>query len=264
MKISMIQMDVRFAEPDCNFEHAAEMVRRAVQERPDGAKPDVVTLPETFNVGFFPRENLQGLSDKDGQRTKQVFSALAKELDVNIIAGSVANLKEGGVYNTCHIFNRSGGVAATYDKTHLFSPMDEHKYFSKGQRLTTFELDGVSCGIVICYDIRFVELVRALALKTIDVLFVVAQWPKVRLPHWQTLNRARAIENQMFVCCTNSCAVAGEVKYGGHSSLINPWGEVLAEGGEEEEIVHGELDLSIVKGIRESINVYRDRRPDLY
>ncbi len=259
MKVSAIQMDMKLSDPDYNFAHAVELVKKAAQT---GA--DVITLPETWNVGFFPSENLEALSDRDGQRVRETFGPLAKELGVNIVAGSVANVKNDKIYNTCYIFNREGEVVADYDKTHLFTPMGEHRSFAFGDRLVTFSLDGARCGIVICYDIRFLELVRSLALRKLDLLFVVAQWPSIRTRHWEILNTARAIENQMFVVATNSCGTAGKTKFGGHSILLDPWGEVLALGGEEEEILTAELDFEVVRGIRESINVYRDRRPSLY
>lgn len=259
MKVSAIQMDMRLGDPDYNFAHAVALIRQAAQQ-----KPDVITLPETWNVGFFPKENLAALSDCDGARVKSVFGPLAQELGVNIIAGSVANQKDGKIFNTAHIFDRNGKLVADYDKTHLFTPMGEDNYFENGSRVVHFELDGVRCGIVICYDIRFLELVRTLALQKIDVLFVVAQWPDKRVFHWNILNRARAIENQMFVVCTNSCGLAGDTRYGGNSALIDPWGETIATAGTGEEIITGELDMSIITGIRESINVFRDRRPALY
>ena len=259
MRVSAIQMDMKLGEPEYNFAHAVELVRRAAAT---GA--DVVTLPETWNVGFFPSENLEALSDREGERVKATFGPLAKELGVNIVAGSVSNVRGGKIYNTSYTFNRQGEVVADYDKTHLFSPMGEHHSFEFGERLVTFELDGVRCGIVICYDIRFLELERSLALRGIDLLFVVAQWPKLRTRHWEILNTARAIENQMFVVATNSCGTAGQTKYAGHSILLDPWGEVLVLGGEGEQILTADLDLEVVRGIRESINVYRDRRPALY
>lgn len=85
MKVSLIQMDMKFASPDENFAHAEELIRQAAQSH-----PDVITLPETWNVGFFPKENLAELSDKDGARVKETFSRLASELNVNIVAGSVS------------------------------------------------------------------------------------------------------------------------------------------------------------------------------
>lgn len=260
MKISMIQMDMKLGEPEYNFKHAKELIRRAAETE----HPDIITLPETWNVGFFPHEHLEELSDNDGKRVREEIGGLAKELHVNIVAGSVSNNWDGKVYNTAYIFDRDGREVASYDKTHLFSPMGEDSYFKKGDGLCTFTLDGMSCGLVICYDIRFCELIRATALKGIDTLFVVAQWPDKRVRHWEILNTARAIENQMFVSCTNSCGRAGETKYAGHSAVIDPWGEPLVVGGEEEEILTAELDLGVLDGIRNSINVYRDRRPELY
>lgn len=260
MKISIIQMDMRLGEPDYNFAHAQELIRKTVEAE----HPDVVTLPETWNVGFFPKENLEQLADQDGARTKSVIGALAKELSVNIVAGSVANLRDGALYNTAFVFDRNGEVVAEYDKTHLFTPSGEHNFFAWGRKAVDFELDGVHCGIIICYDVRFTELVRTLALRGIQLLFVVAQWPELRTYHWDTLNRARAIENQMFVVCTNSCAMAGQTKNAGHSALIDPWGETVVAGQGEEVVLTGEADLSIVENIRNSINVYRDRRPQLY
>ncbi|MDY4784999.1 carbon-nitrogen family hydrolase [Pygmaiobacter massiliensis] len=260
MKISLIQMDVRLGEPDFNFAHAEELVRRAVATE----HPDVVTLPEAWNVGFFPKGHLEELADQNGARVKQVFGALAKELSVNIIAGSVANLRDSALYNTSFVFDRSGNLVAEYDKTHLFTPSGEHRFFTLGNHVVDFTLDGVHCGLVICYDIRFVELVRTLALRGIDLLFVVAQWPEMRGFHWDTLNRARAIENQIFVACTNASGTAGKIKNAGHSALIDPWGETLVMGHDTECILTAEADLSVVQNIRNSINAYRDRRPELY
>lgn len=259
MKVSMIQMDMLLGDPAYNFSHAEELVRKAAKE-----KPDVITLPETWNVGFFPKENLAALADQNGENVKKQFSSLAKEYNVNIIAGSVANCKDNKVYNTSYTFDRQGICIASYDKTHLFTPMGEDDYFATGDSITTFTLDGIRCGILICYDIRFLEIVRCVALTNIDVLFVVAQWPEARAHHWNILNTARAIENQMFVCCTNSCGTAEETKYGGHSAIINPWGDIVTCADNQETILTGELDLSIVHEIRSSINIYRDRRPKLY
>lgn len=260
MKISMIQMDMRFGNPDYNFAHAKELIARGVKEE----KPDIITLPETWNTGFFPRENLEDLCDNDGARVKEEIGSLAAEYGVNIVAGSVANVRDGEIYNTAYVFDRKGRCVAAYDKTHLFSPMEEDAYFKKGTELCTLELEGVGCGLVICYDIRFCELIRAVALRGIEILFVVAQWPGIRAFHWETLNRARAIENQIFVSCTNSCGIAGETKYGGRSAMIDPWGETIKKAGETEEIISAEIDLGCIQKIRDSIHVFHDRRPDLY
>ena len=259
MKISCLQMDMQFKEPLKNYEKAEKLIRKAAK---DGAK--TVVLPETFNTGFFPRENLESFCDNNGEMTKKILGSLAKELGINIVAGSVSNIKNGKVYNTSYIFNKGGEVIAEYDKTHLFTPMQEHHFYQKGNKLTRFDIDGIKCGVIICYDIRFPELTRSLSVDGLDLLFVVSQWPKVRIPHLLALTRARAIENQMFVVCCNSCGKADETVYGGNSSIHDPWGEMLSKADEGEEIISAEIDTSILSQIRSSINVFNDRRVELY
>lgn len=259
MKVACLQMDMLLGKPEENFSHAAELVKRAMKD-----KPDVLVLPETWNTGFFPRENLQALCDRDGIQVKQVFGALAERNQVNIVAGSVSNVRGGKVYNTAMVFDRTGACIASYDKTHLFTPMGEDNYYTPGDRLCTFVLDGVKCGLIICYDVRFPELTRSLTVPGLDMLFVVSQWPKVRTFHLRSLTTARAIENQMFLVCCNSCGTAGQTVYGGNSAIIDPWGETVALAGETEEILTADCDLQILTNIRGSIPVFRDRRPSLY
>lgn len=259
MKVACLQMDMLLGKPEENFSHAAELVKRAMKD-----KPDVLVLPETWNTGFFPRENLQALCDRDGSRVRQVFGALAERYQVNIVAGSVSNVRGGKVYNTAMVFDRTGACIASYDKTHLFTPMGEDNYYTPGDRLCTFVLDGVKCGLIICYDVRFPELTRSLTVPGLDMLFVVSQWPKVRTFHLRSLTTARAIENQMFLVCCNSCGTAGQTVYGGNSAIIDPWGETVALAGETEEILTADCDLQILTNIRGSIPVFRDRRPSLY
>ena len=260
MKVACIQFDMAFAKPDENFDRAVALVEKAASE---GA--DTVLLPETWNTGFFPKENLSDLADCNGQRTRAVFGPLAKSLNVNIVAGSVANRKDDGIYNTAFVFNREGVCVAEYDKTHLFSPMGEDKFFKKGNHTCTFTLDGVRCALIICYDVRFPELTRKMTVKGVDMLFMVSQWPLVRVPHLDALTKARAIENQMFVVCCNSAGKAGDTVYGGNSSVNDPWGVTIAHAkGSEEEIIFADCDTTILEGIRNSINVFADRRADLY
>ena len=254
MRVAMIQMDMQLGKPEANFEKAEKLVRMAAE-----LKPDVITLPETWNTGFFPRENLKEASDVDLEQTKKLFSRLAKEYRVNIIAGSVANCRDEKIYNTAAVFNRDGEVVMEYDKVHLFSPSGEHEYFEHGKNICNFELDGIPCSLVICYDIRFPEMIRSEMLAGSKVQFVVAQWPDTRLLHWDTLNRARAIESQSFLCCTNSVGTAGNTKCGGHSAVYGPMGECLVLGGEAEQILMADMEIGAVDGVRDSINVYRDR-----
>ena len=259
MKLALIQMNMAAGKPEENFARAKDLIQKA-----NKGKPDVILLPETWNVGFFPKENLAERADENETRVKAEIGALAKALGVNIVAGSVANVRNGRVYNTSVTFDRQGNVVNVYDKTHLFSPMGEHEYFQKGGRVARFSLDGYACGVIICYDIRFPELTRTMAVQGLDFLFVVSQWPKVRVPQLKALLRARAIENQCFACVCNSCGTFGETVYGGNSLVFDPLGEQLAEAGAGEEILFADCDPSGLQTIRETINVFRDRRPELY
>lgn len=259
MKIACLQMNMTLGDPNKNFAAVHGLVAQAMESR-----PDVLVLPETWNTGFFPREGLKQQCDSDGQRTKEEIGALAKQYGVNIIAGSVSNLRDDRVYNTAMIFDRSGACIAQYDKTHLFTPMGEDAFYTPGHRLCTFTLDGIRCGIIICYDVRFPELTRSLTVPGLDLLFVVSQWPKVRTFHLRSLTTARAIENQMYVVCCNSCGTAGETVYGGSSAIIDPWGETLALAGESEQILCADCAMQTLENIRSTIPVFRDRRPELY
>lgn len=258
-KIALIQMDSAFAEPTKNFSHALDLLNKAMKEN-----PDILVLPETFNTGFFPTANLKSLADKNGEQTKTLFSSYAKENKVSIVAGSVTTLKNDNIYNTAYIFNKNGNLIAEYDKIHSFTPSGEHNYYTGGKNLVTFNLEGLKCGIIICYDIRFCELVRSLALQGLDLLFVPAHWPLIRKKHWINLVTTRAIENQMYVCAVNACSKTENTIYGGNSLLVNPWGDELCHLNEKESIGYGNIDVSIIKDIRESINVFRDRKPNLY
>lgn len=253
MKISIVQCKLEMGAVEINFDTVEKKIRKASE-----SNPDVIVLPEMWNTSFFP-ENVKELADKNSENSKKLLSKLSKELNVNIVGGSVSNIRDEKLYNTAYIYDRNGKEIASYDKVHLFSPSGEGEVFEKGDKLVTFELDGIKCGIIICYDVRFLEWVRKYALEDIQVLFNPAAWPAKRATHWDTLNRARAIENQMFVVCVNSIG-----DFGGHSAIIDPWGEYLVEPFEEDEIKSAELDFSVIKDIRESINVFRDRRPELY
>ena len=257
LRVACAQMDMRLGDADCNFAHAEELVRAAAERE----RPDVVVLPETWNTGFFPKD-LSTCADRDGQRTRETFSRLARELNVHIVAGSVADARDGRFYNTAYVFDRTGAVVAEYDKTHLFTPSGEHQSFRPGSHTCRFTLEGRSCGLIICYDIRFPELTRTMTLEGVDLLFVVAQWPAKRAMHLETLSRARAIENQMFLALCNSAA--SDTACGGGSAVIDPWGQDLARAGTGEEIISAQADFSVIQGIRDSINVFHDRRPELY
>lgn len=258
-KIAIIQMNSILADPEQNFKKAETLLKQTVV-----SEPDIIVLPETWNVGFFPKENLHKLADSEGKESQQLLSSISKQYGVNIVGGSVAICENNKIYNRTYVYNRVGNLISQYDKIHGFSPSGEHEYFTAGTKSHRFKLDDIPCSSIICYDIRFPELIRTETIKGIDLFFIPAEWPTIRMNHWITLNKARAIENQMYLCAVNSCGYAGDVKYGGNSLLISPWGDEILHLGDEEEIQVGEIDLDIIADIRESINVFRDRVPSCY
>lgn len=261
LNICLIQMDIQIGEPDTNEAHLMMQLNRAILEA--GSKPDVILFPEMWNTGY-ALDRIHDLADHSGDRTKQLLSSFAKQHQVNIIAGSVADRREEEVYNTIYVFDRAGNLVADYSKIHLFRLMDEHLHLASGDQLGKFSLDDIQAGMMICYDIRFPELSRKLALDGAQIIFVPAEWPHPRLHHWRTLLMARAIENQAYVVACNRVGTSGTTAFFGHSLVIDPWGEILAEGNESEQIIYAEIDLNLVGEVRSRIPVFADRRPELY
>lgn len=259
MKITILQLPIAIGGREENMASLRRMAAAAMEQR-----PDVLLLPELWDIGFFPRPLAQ-YTDAAGEAAQAALSALAKEYAVNIVGGSVAAAYEGRVANRCFVYDREGQRIASYDKTHLFSPAGEGKSFAAGENLATFSLDGVKCGVIICYDLRFPELTRKLAQEGISVLFLPAQWPTVREMHWRALTRARAIENQIFVAAANASGTfANGMPLAGRSAILDPWGERLAEAAAAEAIITADCDMAMVAEIRRTMDVFADRRPDLY
>ncbi len=258
--LSLLQMNIQIGEPDVNYKKLDDLMQQAMKQEP---RPDVIMFPELWNTGY-ALEHVRDIADRDGERTIATLSAFARQHRVNIVAGSIADLQADHMYNQIYVFNRSGEVISTYSKIHLFRLMDEEKYLTSGQRLGAMHIDEFPSAMMICYDIRFPELSRKLALGGAKILYVPAQWPHPRLHHWRTLLMARAIENQMYVIACNRVGESKGASFFGHSLVINPWGEILAEGSEEEEILQATIDLDLVDRVRSSIPVFEDRKPHLY
>ena len=259
MKAAVLQMNTAFARPGDNLTALPGLVAEAM-----AAGPDVLLLPELWQLGFYPRP-IRDYADPEGRETRETLAALARKHRVNIIGGTTARLAgDGLVYNTSYVLDRSGKVIASYDKAHLFSPSGEDKDFAAGSNACVFELEGLRCALAVCYDIRFGAFIERLALEGADILFLPAAWPLARLTHWQTLLRARAIEQQFFVVAANGAGGQTEQPLAGHSAIIDPWGTILASAGEAEEIICADCDFGIVEKIRRSMHVFADRRPELY
>ena len=251
-------MDIAFGDPATNRARAREQIEQAA-----AAGTDLIILPEMWNTGY-SLENIRDIADRNGQETIALMSELAKKHQINIHAGSVADLRDGEVYNTTYLFDRQGQVVGQYSKIHLFRLMDEEKYLQAGGDIGLFQFDGVQLGTMICYDLRFPELTRTMSLGGAQVVFLPAEWPYPRLNHWRHLQIARAIENQMFVVSVNRVGKAGDTEFFGHSMVVDPWGEVLFEADDKAGIHHVTIDLGVVPEIRQRIPIFEDRRPELY
>lgn len=258
VKITCLQMDIAFGDPNRNYQHAEKLIETAMKER-----PDIIVLPELWTTGY-DLTRLDEIADKNALKTIDFLIMMAKKYQVHFVGGSVANRGDMGVKNTLLIINNKGQLVHSYSKLHLFKLMDEHLYLKAGDEVGLFDLDNQTYGGVICYDIRFPEWIRAHTAKGAQSLFVVAEWPLSRLSHWRSLLIARAIENQCFIIACNRSGNDPKNEFAGHSMIIDPWGEVIAEAGASEEILSAAIDLDLVKEIRKQIPIFEDRRPDLY
>ena len=257
-KVSILQMDITDGNPQKNRAKAVFLINQAARE-----KPDVILLPEMWTTGFY-FEDLDCSCDNSGEPTLELLRDLAKLHNINIVAGTIADRVAGSIYNRAYIIDRSGKVISSYDKIHLFSMAEEGKHIAAGDQLCVFYLDGIKCGIITCYDLRFPELARSLALEGIKLMFVPAQWPASRLKHWETLLMARAIENQVFLAAANRGAGEAIGEYAGGSMLLDPWGETITKARPCEEIIYGTINLGVIEEIKKKIDIFKDRVPKLY
>lgn len=258
LKVSVIQTDLVYGEPHKNLSSIIGKLDAAMVE-----KPDVILWPEMWNT-CYDLTRLDSIADRDGDPSIRALEDYAAKHNVNLVAGSIADIREGRSYNTTYVIDRKGKRVARYSKVHLIGLMDEDQFVTPGSGLSRFAVDGTSCGSIICYDLRFPELIRSLALDGAEVLFVPAQWPTVRLSHWRTLLIARAIENQMYVVSANRVGKDPKNDFPGHSMVIDPWGEIVYEAGTGEETFTVELDSALVQQVRAKMPVFRDRAPHVY
>lgn len=261
MKYAIYQMDIIPGKPAENRKKVKEWIDHVVTED----KPDTIVLPEMWTTAYTLPE-LREVADVQGEPAKCFLGGLAKKYKVNIIGGSVANKVEDKIYNSAFVLNRQGEVVSQYDKIHLVPMLDEHLYLNGGEKsVEVFELDGVKMGVIICYDLRFPELSRSLALEGVQALHVVAEWPSARKEHWRALQIARAIENQMYVITCNRVGAYNGVEFAGTSMVTDPWGEVLLQGSEsKEESLTANLDLGKVGTFRKEVPVFDSRVAKLY
>ena len=255
--ISLAQINIKAGEPRLNWatmqEWTAEAARRG---------SDLVIFPELWDNGYALDKAKELASSLSGGLFAQV-AALSRSSNIHII-GSMLEKRGVGTYNSAAMFSPRTGVMGAYRKIHLFGLMNEPQFLSPGEAPLTLDMPWGRTSIAICYDLRFPELLRRYAVEGAKILLLPAEWPSARINHWRTLLQARAIENQYFVVACNRVGESLDTHFGGHSMVVNPWGEILAEGGDSEMMITLKINTDDVDPVRAKMPVMDDRRPHLY
>ena len=237
------------------------------------AGAELVVLPEKWSVLGTPEQTAAGAEPYDGPAL-QWASSVARELGIDLVAGSIAE-RTGGERgsNTSVHFGPDGEAHAVYRKVHMFDvevggkTYRESEHEAPGEEVVLSETaGGVELGLSICYDLRFPELYRILAVRGARVLVVPAAFTLATTrEHWEVLLRARAIEDQAFVVAANQVGEhAPGYRSGGRSMIVDPWGIVLAQAPDAETFVIADLDLERQAEIRRSLPSLANRRPAAY
>ncbi|MFJ5270707.1 carbon-nitrogen family hydrolase [Streptomyces sp. NPDC088358] len=255
MHASLLQIDVKATESvDSRRQRVAALVR-------EQAGVDLVVLPELWTTGAFAYESFAAEAEALDGPTAEVMAKTAGDAGVWLHAGSIPErAPDGTLYNTSLVFSPSGDLAAAYRKIHRFGfDKGEAVLMGAGGDLVTVRLPETTVGVATCYDLRFPELFRGLVDAGAETFVVPAGWPERRRGHWTLLAQARAVENQAFVLACGTAGTHADVPQAGHSIVVDPWGEVLAEAGSGEEVLTVEFDPGKVATTREQFPALKDR-----
>lgn len=257
-QVSLAQMDVKLGMPAENFETLQHMAEEAKH-----VGSDIVLFPELWSTGY-DLANASRHASGLNQGLLVEVSSLARRLGMFIIGSTLVSTPSKKISNTLTVFAPDGNILAHYSKIHLFRLMDEDQYLTAGNEIQMVDLPFGKAGLAVCYDLRFPELFRSQSLAGAEMIFLPSEWPHPRLSHWQTLVKARAIENQVFVFACNRVGSDSDNDFFGHSMIVNPWGDVLVEGSGRVELLTQVIDMDMVVEARRKIPIFRDRRPDVY
>ncbi len=254
MIVAGVQFDIAWENPTESFARAASLIQQAVG---DGAR--LIALPEMFATGFSMRSEEMAAH---ASTIRTFLAGTASAYEVWLVAG-YAEPGDTRPANACGVFSPGGDEVLHYRKIHPFSLADEAEHYEAGDIIETIDVEGIRVTPLICYDLRFPELFRAAADAT-DLFVVIANWPSRRAHAWRTLLAARAIDDQAWVLGVNRVGEAEGYPHRGDTSLLDPWGEVVATLADEPGVVLHEVDAEVVRRAREHFGFLRDRRPDVY
>ncbi len=263
MKLSLAQFEVVRGDTKANLARVSEFV---VQAAASGS--ELLCLPEMCTTGFDWKYNREILHE--AATHVATVADFAKANNVAICGSFLEQTDSGNAANCFHYIDNDGAVLTRYRKLHLFTLFHEERHVEAGNECVVFDACEATFAAAICYDLRFPELFRRTTEAGAVLHLLPAAFPHPRLEHWRTLIRARAIENQTYFVATNQCGVeghgsrVGETCYFGHSMVVDPWGEVVAEADESECLLEVEIDLSLVAKVRSKLSAWDDRRTDIF
>lgn len=254
--VGCYQFEVSQGTPEVNLSRVGESLPAFAKE---GCR--LLVLPEMWSCGFvYPQ-----LRDM-AQRTPAIVDKMkewARRYQM-VLVGSLPEIDGESVFNTSYVIDATGEVAGTYRKVHLFSLHGEDRHFNRGNRSLVCSTTVGRLGILICYDLRFPELARRLALDGAELICISAIWPMTRVEHWSLLLRARALENQLFVVGCNGCGKDQNFLYGGASAIVHPTGQVLAKADDRETRMTAKTDMEEMAAFRRHLTCFADRLPGIY
>ncbi len=236
MKIVGLQFEIAWEDRRSCYARIESALGKAGRFSPE----TLVVLPELALAGF--TMNAEGVSEPRGGESENFLAEMAQKFEMHILGGVAVDLGDGKAANEAVCFTPNGQEVARYRKRRPFSKVDEGNYYSAGNETVVFSIGDWKIAPLICYDLRFPELFREAVLAGAEVFVVIANWPSVRVDHWTTLLRARAIENLAYVVGVNRSGSDPYHPYPGASIIVNPKGEVLAQAGTEAALVSAELD----------------------
>ncbi len=256
LTISLLQMNVSLGRPEQNLARVKKLLDRDLR-----SATDLILLPEMWSTGYdFPHfSRLAGSTPK----LLQELRTMARQRSA-AIGGTMLEQDGEKFYNTFYLIGPGGKIVSHYRKIHLFSLMNEPDFLSSGEEMVAGRIKNVPVGLMTCYDLRFPELGRQLALRGARLLLISAQWPQPRAEHWQALLKARAIENQLFIAACNRIGQGTEQIFPGLSGVYDPWGKEILKTPRRQGVFSCRLDLRKLQTARQTIDVFADRRPDVY
>lgn len=266
MKLALCQMKVGYDKGD-NVKKACSMIREAARS---GA--DVIALPEMFNCPYSNKYFREYSETSDGETVK-TLSELAAELKIYLVGGSIPELKDGKVYNSSFIFDRNGKVIGTHRKVHLFDidveggiTFKESDTLTAGSEITVVDTEFCKIGVAICYDVRFPEMARLMALEGAELVILPAAFNMTTGPaHWDLTMRMRALDNQIYFAAVSPARdMQGVYQAYGNSCVADPWGSFAAHMDEKEGILYCNIDFDRIKKVRKELPLLKHRREDIY